>query len=116
MSICFQPGFFDVDERTIRLTKIGDPFVLIKEQIDWESFQAPKNPVYQKPRESATATKTILMPIKTPSLYRITLMHASETEQEIRATIQTSGVFVPTPGKDLCRIPNNLNFFQNHVT
>jgi hypothetical protein len=30
-----QPGLFDIEERTAKLTKMGDPLVELKARIDW---------------------------------------------------------------------------------
>lgn len=59
MSICFEPGFFDVDQRAAKLTEMGDPLVLLNEKIDWESFRPTLNLVYQKPRKSNAGAKPI---------------------------------------------------------
>ncbi len=59
MSICFEPGFFDVDQRAAKLTEMGDPLVLLNEKIDWESFRTTLNLVYQKPRKSNAGAKPI---------------------------------------------------------
>jgi hypothetical protein len=39
MPIRLQPGFFDIHERTGKLTEMGDPLVGLNEQIDWEAFR-----------------------------------------------------------------------------
>ncbi len=59
MSIRLQPGFFDIDERTAKLTEMGDPLVGLKEQIDWEAFRPSLNVVYEKPRKSNAGAKPI---------------------------------------------------------
>ena len=38
MPIRYQPGFFDIHERTAKLTEMGDPLVALKGLIDWEAF------------------------------------------------------------------------------
>ena len=38
-----QPGLFDVEERTAKLTKMGDPLVALKARIDWEAFRPELN-------------------------------------------------------------------------
>lgn len=52
MSICFEPGFFDVDELAAKLTEMGDPLVLFNKKIDWKLFRPTLNLVYQKTRKS----------------------------------------------------------------
>ncbi|MGO9737156.1 MAG: IS5 family transposase [Desulfomonilaceae bacterium] len=59
MSIRLQPGFFDIHERTAKLTEMGDPLVGLKEQIDWEAFRPSLNVVYEKPRKSNAGAKPI---------------------------------------------------------
>jgi hypothetical protein len=39
MPIRHQPGFFDINERTTKLTEMGDPLVALKRLIDWEAFR-----------------------------------------------------------------------------
>ena len=59
MPIRLQPGFFDIHERTAKLTEMGDPLVGLKEQIDWEAFRPILNVVYKKPRKSSAGAKSI---------------------------------------------------------
>ena len=59
MPIRLQPGFFDIHERTGKLTEMGDPLVGLKEQIDWEAFRPSLNVVYEKARKSNTGAKPI---------------------------------------------------------
>jgi len=48
MPIRLQPGFFDICERTVKLTEMGDPLVTLKGLIDWEAFRPCLNVVYEK--------------------------------------------------------------------
>ena len=59
MPIRLQPGFFDIHERTAKLTEMGDPLVVLKEQIDWEAFRPSLNVVYEKARKSNAGAKPI---------------------------------------------------------
>jgi hypothetical protein len=59
MPIRLQPGFFDIHERTGKLTEIGDPLVGLNEQIDWEAFRPSLNVVYEKARKSNAGAKPI---------------------------------------------------------
>jgi len=59
MPIRFQPSFFDVNERTAKLTEMGDPLVGLNERIDWESFRPTLNAVYEKARKSKAGAKPI---------------------------------------------------------
>ncbi len=53
------PGFFDITERTDKLTRMGDPLVGLNERIDWEAFRADLSQVHQKPRKSNAGAKPI---------------------------------------------------------
>ena len=57
MPIRFQPSFFDVNERTAKLTEMGDPLVGLNERIDWEGFRPSLNAVYEKARKSKAGAK-----------------------------------------------------------
>lgn len=54
-----QPGFFDIDERSAKLTRMGDPLVGLNSQIDWEAFRSDLNRVHQKDRKSNAGAKPI---------------------------------------------------------
>ncbi len=45
-----QPGFFDMGERSAKLTQMGDPLVGLNEQIHWEAFRPDLNRVHEKAR------------------------------------------------------------------
>ena len=47
-----QPGFFDIAQRTAKLTQMGDPLVGLNEQINWEAFRHDLNRVHEKERKS----------------------------------------------------------------
>lgn len=53
------PGFFDVMQRTEKLTQMGDPLVGLNERIDWEAFRADLNQVHEKARKSKAGAKPI---------------------------------------------------------
>jgi hypothetical protein len=55
MPIRLQPGFFDIQERTTKLTEMGDPLVALKGLIDWEAFRPCLNVVYDKPQQRKPA-------------------------------------------------------------
>jgi IS5 family transposase len=59
MPIGFQPSFFDVHERTAKLTEMGDPLVELNKRIDWEAFRPGLNAVYEKARKSNAGAKPI---------------------------------------------------------
>jgi hypothetical protein len=52
MPIRLQPSFFDIYERTVKQTEMGDPLVTLKGLIDWEAFRPCLNVVCAKPRKS----------------------------------------------------------------
>lgn len=52
-----QPGFFDVEARAEQLTRMGDPLVRLKAQIDWQAFRADLERIHDKPRKSAAGAK-----------------------------------------------------------
>jgi IS5 family transposase len=54
-----QPGFFDLETRTNQLTKLGDPLVDLKLQIDWEAFRVDLVKVHDKKRKSNAGAKPI---------------------------------------------------------
>lgn len=54
-----QPGFFDLEERTAKLTEMGDPLVGLNAQIDWEAFRRELDRVHEKPRKSNAGAKPI---------------------------------------------------------
>lgn len=59
-----QPGFFDVESRTAKLTEMGDPLVGLNAQIDWEAFRSDLERIHAKARKSnagAKPTDVVLM-------------------------------------------------------
>ena len=54
-----QLGLFDLDERSAKLTEMGDPLVGLKEQINWEAFRSDLNRVHEKNRKSNAGAKPI---------------------------------------------------------
>ncbi len=54
-----QPGFFDIAERTAKLTRMGDPLVGLNEQINWEAFRPDLARVHEKERKSNAGAKPI---------------------------------------------------------
>lgn len=47
-----QPGFFDIAERTAKLTQMGDPLVGLNERINWEAFRPDLGRVHEKERKA----------------------------------------------------------------
>ena len=54
-----QPGFFDVENRTAKLTEMGDPLVGLEAQIDWEAFRSDLSRVHVKARKNNAGAKPI---------------------------------------------------------
>ena len=38
-----QPGFFDIEERTKKLTQMSDPLIALNAHVDWEAFRTDLN-------------------------------------------------------------------------
>ena len=41
-----QPEFFDIQERTAKLTQMDDPLIALNAHVDWEAFRADLNRVH----------------------------------------------------------------------
>ena len=54
-----QPGFFDLAERHDKLTRMRDPLVVLKKEVDWEAFRGDLAKVYEKERKSAAGAKPL---------------------------------------------------------
>ena len=52
-----QPGFFDIQIRTAKLTEMGDPLVELNELIDWEAFRPDLLRLHDKERKSQAGAK-----------------------------------------------------------
>ena len=57
MSFQRHPGLFDLDDRAVKLTALGDPLVTLKAEIDFEAFRADLERVHQKPRKNNAGAK-----------------------------------------------------------
>ena len=86
MPIRLQPGFFDIHERTVKLTEMGDPLVALNGFIDWESFRPCLNVVYDKPRKSNAGAKPIdvLLMFKILVLQQLNNLSDDRIEYQIR--------------------------------
>ena len=56
-----QPEFFDLIERTDKLTKMGDPLVGLNAKVDWGVFRPARNRVYEKERRSNSGEENALI-------------------------------------------------------
>ena len=52
-----QPGFFDLAERHDKLTRMRDPLMLLKKEIDREAFRSDLSRLHDKERKSAAGAK-----------------------------------------------------------
>lgn len=59
MGAIYQPGFFDIETRSDKLTNLGDPLVKLKDQINWEAFRSDLNRIHKKERKSNAGAKPI---------------------------------------------------------
>lgn len=59
MRKAIQPGFFDLAERTGKLTEMGDPLVGLKSQINWEAFRPDLQRIHNKERKNNAGAKPI---------------------------------------------------------
>lgn len=86
MPIRLQPGFFDIHERTAKLTEMGDPLVGLDKLIDWESFRPGLNVVHEKPRKSTAGAKPIdvVLMFKLLVLQRLNNLSDDRIEYQIR--------------------------------
>ena len=81
-----QPGFFDVAERTATLTRMGDPLVGLKDQINWEAFRPDLNRVHEKARKSNAGAKPIdvVLMFKVLVLQQLNNLSDERIEYQIR--------------------------------
>ncbi len=86
MPIRLQPSFFDVHERTAKLTEMGDPLVELNERIDWEAFRPRLNRVHEKARKSNAGAKPIdvVLMFKVLVLQQLNNLSDDRIEYQIR--------------------------------
>src|SRR5664279_3055029 len=86
MPIRFQPSFFDVHERSAKLTEMGDPLVDLNKRIDWEAFRPSLNAVYEKARKSNAGAKPIdvVLMFKIVVLQQLNNLSDDRIEYQIR--------------------------------
>lgn len=70
MSNLAQPGFFDLNERAGKRTKMGNPLVARNAWIDWEAFRQDRNRLHVKERKSKVDAK----PIDVVSMFKILVL------------------------------------------
>ena len=74
-----QLGFFDIAERSAKLTQMYDPLVGLNSQINWEAFLANLNRVHQKGRKSKAGPKPINVVLMCWRAVKIDLLSTSLT-------------------------------------
>lgn len=81
-----QPGFFDIQERIVKLTEMGDPLVGLNEQIDWEAFRPELNRVHEKARKSNAGAKPfdVVLMFKVLVLQQLNNLSDERIEYQIR--------------------------------
>ena len=86
MPIRLQPSFFDIYERTVKQTEMGDPLVTLKGLIDWEAFRPCLNVVCAKPRKSNVGAKPIdvVLMFKILVLQQLNNLSDDQIEYQIR--------------------------------
>ena len=82
----WQPGFFDVEQRTAKLTEMGDPLVGLNAEIDWEAFRADLNRVYEKARKSNSGARPfdVVLMFKLLVLQQLNNLSDDRIEYQIR--------------------------------
>lgn len=81
-----QPGFFDIAERTGKLTEMGDPLVGLNTKIDWAVFRPDLNLIYEKERKSNAGAKPIdvVLMFKVLVLQQLNNLSDDRIEYQIR--------------------------------
>lgn len=84
-----QPGFFDIAERTNKLTEMGDPLVGLNAKIDWEAFRPDLNRIYEKERKNNAGAKPIdvVLMFKVLVLQQLNNLSDDRIEYQIRDRI-----------------------------
>ncbi|MHB8169735.1 MAG: IS5 family transposase [Thermoleophilia bacterium] len=81
-----QPGFFDLDERYVSLSKCGDPLEVLGREIPWESFRYPIRKALRKPRKSNAGRKAfdVVLMFKVLVLQSLYNLSDAQTEFQVR--------------------------------
>jgi len=80
------PGFFDIAERTTKLTAMGDPLVGLNAHIDWEMFRPDLDKIHNKARKSNAGAKPIdvVLMFKVLVLQQLNNLSDDRIEYQIR--------------------------------
>jgi IS5 family transposase len=86
MPIRFQPSFFDIHERSAKLTEMGDPLVELNRRMDWEALRASLNRVHEKLRKSSAGAKPmdVVLMFKILVLQQLNNLSDERIEYQIR--------------------------------
>ena len=84
-----QPGFFDLQNRITKLTKMGDPLVQLNEQINWEEFRSDLTIIHEKDRKSNAGAKPfdVILMFKILVLQQLNNLSDDRIEYQIRDRI-----------------------------
>jgi IS5 family transposase len=86
MNPTLQPGFFDVETRTAKLTEMGDPLVGLNAQITWEAFRPDLQRVHTKARKNNAGAKPhdVILMFKILLLQQLHNLSDDRIEYQIR--------------------------------
>ncbi len=86
MNPYLQPGFFDVETRTAKLTEMGDPLVGLNARIDWEAFRSDLNRVHNKARRNNAGARPhdVILMFKILVLQQLHNLSDERIEYQIR--------------------------------
>ena len=94
-----QPGLFDVQGRAEQLTRMGDPLVALKAQIDWEAFRPELERVHDKARKSAAGAKPYDVVLMFKMLVLQQLHNLADEKVEYLATSARLSALSPLPSR-----------------
>lgn len=112
-----QPGFFDIRQRTEKLTEMGDPLVGLNEQINWETFRTDLSRIYTKERKSNAGAK----PIDVVLMFKILVLQQLHnlSDQKIEYQIRDRLSFMRFLGLEMeSRVPDEKTvwLFRERLT
>jgi len=86
MNPTLQPGFFDVETRTAKLTEMGDPLVGLNAQISWEAFRPDLQRIHTKARKNNAGAKPhdVILMFKILLLQQLHNLSDDRIEYQIR--------------------------------
>ncbi len=86
MNTYLQPGFFDVETLTAKLTGMGDPLVRLNARIDREAFRSDLQRIHSKVRKNNAGAKPndVVLMFKILVLQQLHDLSADRIEYQIR--------------------------------